>query len=94
MNASGAEAALRDFEAAAFAEEQVRGGHAHVLEGDFRVAVRRVVVEPDVRNDRIAALNAAAGFVVARTVDLPDKTAALGFCSREAFTASALGGAA
>ncbi|MDT0186786.1 GNAT family N-acetyltransferase [Microbacterium sp. ARD31] len=57
-------------------------------------AVRRVVVEPDVRNDRIAALNAAAGFLVARTVDLPDKTAALSFCSRAAFTASALGGAA
>ena len=56
--------------------------------------VRRVVVEPDVRNDRIAALNAAAGFVVARRVDLPDKPAALSFCSRDDFTASALGGAA
>ena len=57
-------------------------------------AVRRVVVEPDVRNDRIAALNAAVGFVVARAVDLPGKTAALSFCSRDDFTASALGGAA
>ena len=27
---------------------------------------RRVVVEPDVRNDKIAALNAAVGFVVVR----------------------------
>ena len=56
--------------------------------------VSRVVVEPDVRNDRIAALNAAAGFVVVRTLDLPDKTAALSLCTRADFTASALGGPA
>lgn len=55
-------------------------------------AVRRVVVEPDVRNDRIAVLNAAAGFTVARHVDLVDKTAALSFCSRAAFATSDLGG--
>ena len=54
-------------------------------------SVRRVVVEPDVRNERIAALNAAVGFVVSRAVDLPDKTAALSFCSRADFS-SALGG--
>jgi hypothetical protein len=53
---------------------------------------RRVVVEPDARNDKIAVLNAAVGFVVAREVELPDKTAALSFCSRADFTASALGG--
>lgn len=45
-------------------------------------AVRRVVVEPDVRNDRIAVLNEEAGFVVARVVDLPGKQAALSFCTR------------
>ncbi|WP_210649561.1 GNAT family N-acetyltransferase [Nocardioides sp. SYSU D00065] len=56
-------------------------------------AVRRVVVEPDARNARIAVLNAAVGFVVARHVELPDKTAALSFCTREQFTA-ATGGAA
>jgi len=54
-------------------------------------SVRRVVVEPDVRNDRIARLNAAAGFVVARHITLPTKTAALSFCTREAFAASSLG---
>jgi hypothetical protein len=53
--------------------------------------VRRVVVEPDVRNHRIGALNAAAGFVVARHVDLPDKTAALSLCTRDAFLTSTLG---
>jgi hypothetical protein len=53
-------------------------------------AVARVVVEPDVRNDRIAALNAEAGFVVARPVTLPTKEAALSFCTREAFAASPL----
>lgn len=53
-------------------------------------AVHRVVVEPDARNDKIAALNAAAGFVVARHVDLSTKTAALSFCTREAYAASRL----
>lgn len=53
-------------------------------------AVRRVVVEPDVRNTAIAALNAEAGFVVARHVALPGKTAALSFCTREAHAASHL----
>ncbi|MEI5675896.1 MULTISPECIES: GNAT family N-acetyltransferase [unclassified Nocardioides] len=48
-------------------------------------AVRRVVVEPDVRNAKIAALNAAFGFVVARAVELPSKTAALSFCTRAAY---------
>jgi len=57
-------------------------------------AVRRVVVEPDVRNDKIAALNAAVGFEVVRTIELADKRAALSFCTREAFEASDLGGAA
>jgi RimJ/RimL family protein N-acetyltransferase len=45
-------------------------------------AVQRVVVEPDVRNERIARLNAEAGFVVARDVDLPGKRAALSFLTR------------
>ena len=49
-------------------------------------SVLRVVVEPDVRNDKIATLNAAVGFVVSRTVDLADKTAALSFCSRADFS--------
>jgi siderophore synthetase component len=48
-------------------------------------SVRRVVVEPDVRNSRIAALNASFGFAVARVVDLGSKTAALSFCTRAAF---------
>ena len=53
-------------------------------------AVARVVVEPDVRNRAIAALNAEAGFVVLRELDLPAKTAALSVCTREAFAASPL----
>lgn len=53
-------------------------------------AVRRVVVEPDVGNAKIARFNAAAGFVVAREIPLPGKTAALSFCTREAFAASPL----
>ena len=44
VNAAGAEAALRDLEAAAFAEQEVAGRHAHILEQNFGVAVRRVVI--------------------------------------------------
>lgn len=52
---------------------------AHCFADD---AVRRVVVEPDVRNERIQVLNEEAGFVVERVVDLPGKQAALSFCTR------------
>lgn len=53
-------------------------------------AVRRVVVEPDVRNERIATLNAEAGFTVARVVPLTGKDAALSFCTRADFERSRL----
>jgi RimJ/RimL family protein N-acetyltransferase len=53
-------------------------------------AVRRVVVEPDARNEAIAALNKAAGFVVLRQVELPTKTAALSVATRESFADSDL----
>ncbi len=53
-------------------------------------AVRRVVVEPDVRNEAIASLNAAAGFVVLRYLELPTKTAALSVATRESFAGSDL----
>jgi siderophore synthetase component/RimJ/RimL family protein N-acetyltransferase len=49
---------------------------------------QRVVVEPDVRNERIAALNAAAGFEVVGEVQLSDKVAALSVCTRDAFEAT------
>lgn len=45
----------------------------------------RVVVEPDVRNVRIAAKNAEVGFQVLRELDLPGKRAALAVCTRDAF---------
>lgn len=44
---------------------------------------QRIVVEPDVRNVKIAALNARMGFVPARRISLPDKEALLSFCTRE-----------
>ena len=53
-------------------------------------AVRRVVVEPDARNEAIAALNKAAGFVVLRQLELPTKTAALSVVTRESFADSDL----
>src|SRR5579871_4068404 len=47
MDAAWAEPSLRDLEAPTFAEEYVRSRHPHVLEYNFRVAVRRVVVSED-----------------------------------------------
>ncbi|WP_342593905.1 GNAT family N-acetyltransferase [Salinicola lusitanus] len=46
---------------------------------------RRIVVEPDVTNDRIHPLNRRAGFVYAGEIRLAEKTARLGFCTRERF---------
>lgn len=43
---------------------------------------QRIVVEPDVRNTKIAALNARMGFVPAGIISLPDKEAVLSFCTR------------
>jgi RimJ/RimL family protein N-acetyltransferase len=51
-------------------------------------AVRRVVVEPDVRNTAVHALNAAVGFRVLRTVRTRHKEALLSVCTREQFEAA------
>jgi RimJ/RimL family protein N-acetyltransferase len=45
----------------------------------------RVVVEPDVRNKAVHAVNAAAGFRVLATVSLPGKDAYLSTCTREQY---------
>ncbi|GII24028.1 GNAT family N-acetyltransferase [Planosporangium mesophilum] len=49
---------------------------------------RRVVVEPDVRNTAVHALNAYVGFRVVNTVRLPNKTAYLSICTREQYEAA------
>ncbi|MGJ9422138.1 GNAT family N-acetyltransferase [Aeromicrobium sp. CF3.5] len=51
----------------------------------------RVVVEPDVRNARISALNESAGFRVVGRAQLSDKVAAVSLCTRAGFAASRLG---
>ncbi|GHB40832.1 acetyltransferase [Streptomyces cirratus] len=51
-------------------------------------ATRRVVVEPDVRNTAVHALNAAVGFVPEGPVRKPEKEALLSFCTREQFEAA------
>ncbi|MEZ0582148.1 GNAT family N-acetyltransferase [Erwinia sp. STN24] len=48
-----------------------------------RPEVNRVVVEPDVRNDKIHVLNKRAGFRYQQTIDMGHKTAWLAFCQRE-----------
>ncbi|MEU9453690.1 GNAT family N-acetyltransferase [Streptomyces sp. NPDC048277] len=55
---------------------------AHLFEDP---AARRIVVEPDVRNKAVHALNEAVGFVPAREIEKPEKKALLSFCTRERF---------
>ena len=43
--------------------------------------VRRIVVEPDIRNKKIHALNRRAGFHIAKCIELPNKSAFLSFCN-------------
>jgi RimJ/RimL family protein N-acetyltransferase len=50
-----------------------------------RLQARRVVVEPDVRNDKVHVLNREMGFAFERYVQLPHKLARLAFCTREQF---------
>lgn len=65
--------------------------HCFTLAGHDGVTTRRVVVEPDACNTAIHDLNARAGFVAEREVDLPDKRALLSTCTAEGFAASELG---
>ncbi|MFD6419810.1 GNAT family N-acetyltransferase [Streptomyces sp. NPDC060194] len=55
-------------------------------------ATARVVVEPDVRNTAVHALNEAVGFVPVREIDKPEKRALLSVCTREQFTAATTAG--
>ncbi len=50
--------------------------------------IQRVVVEPDVRNTAVHALNAAVGFQVIGPIAKPEKTALLSICTRERFVAA------
>ena len=47
--------------------------------------VDRIVVEPDVRNTKIQALNERMGFRKHSIVDLPGKQAWLSFCTRDQY---------
>ncbi|WP_431042633.1 GNAT family N-acetyltransferase [Streptomyces sp. P1-3] len=49
---------------------------------------RRVVVEPDIRNTAVHALNAAVGFEVVGPIVKPEKEALLSVCTREQFMAT------
>jgi len=49
---------------------------------------QRVVVEPDLRNEKIHVLNCRAGFEYQKVITLPHKTAHLAFCTRDQYTAA------
>ncbi len=51
-----------------------------------QAAVKRVVVEPDIRNQKIHRLNKCAGFRYDKQINLGHKMAWLAFCTREDFT--------
>jgi RimJ/RimL family protein N-acetyltransferase len=51
-------------------------------------ATRRVVVEPDVRNTAVHALNETVGFEITGKVAKPEKDAYVSVCTRERFEAS------
>ncbi|MGW7452424.1 GNAT family N-acetyltransferase [Streptomyces sp. NPDC054787] len=53
-------------------------------------ATQRVVVEPDVRNTAVHALNEAVGFVADGPVRKPEKEALLSFCTRAQFEAATI----
>ena len=59
MYAPGTQAALRNLEAAPFAEQHIGGRHAHVLEVDLHVPVRRIV-EAEHRSGAAGSLMPAA----------------------------------
>lgn len=50
-----------------------------------RLHAARVVVEPDVNNTKIHALNLSMGFVYAGLARFREKTASLAFCTRAQF---------
>ncbi|WP_329132198.1 acetyltransferase [Streptomyces sp. NBC_01476] len=50
-------------------------------------AVHRVVVEPDIRNTAVHALNEAVGFTIVRRIRTPEKDAYLSVCTRAQFEA-------
>lgn len=57
----------------------------------YTLGARRVVVEPDARNDKVHVLNRAVGFVYDRQIRLPHKIAWLAFCTRAGFARSLSG---
>jgi RimJ/RimL family protein N-acetyltransferase len=51
-------------------------------------AAHRAVVEPDIRNTAVHALNEAVGFRIERTIAKPEKDAYLSTCTREQYEAA------
>ncbi|MEM0577517.1 GNAT family N-acetyltransferase [Flavobacterium polysaccharolyticum] len=49
------------------------------------LTIERVVVEPDIRNEKMFAICQKVGFVNDEVIHLPHKTAQLAFCTREQF---------
>ncbi|HUH75346.1 MAG TPA: GNAT family N-acetyltransferase [Chitinophagales bacterium] len=48
--------------------------------------INRVIVEPDIRNEKIHILNKKSGFEYQKQIQLPHKTAWLATCTREQFS--------
>ncbi|BDS11220.1 GNAT family N-acetyltransferase [Aureispira anguillae] len=71
-------------------EKRISGFTWHIFSAvmDFlfqKDTCQRIIVEPDVENDKIHVLNKRAGFEYQKQVSLPDKTAFLAFCTYEQY---------
>lgn len=51
---------------------------------------KRVVVEPDIHNEKIHALNKKMGFTYHKVIELPHKKAALAFCTQANFNEASI----
>jgi hypothetical protein len=47
--------------------------------------VKRIVVEPDIRNEKIHVLNKKAGFAYEKQIELAEKSAYLAFCTQQQY---------
>lgn len=74
-------------------DQPVRGFSAAVMQAIVAflfsdASVERIVVEPDYRNEKVHRLNQRVGFFHARRIQIGEKTAYLGTCTRAQFHAA------
>jgi len=84
VDAPRPEPSLRDLESAPFAQQDVRHGHAHVVEGDFGVTVGRIAVAQDIKIAKDGDARGVLGDDDQRLAQVPGRIVGIGltFCRR------------